>query len=74
MPGYIGTAQATGSGYYLVSNRVYEKMVQEGVERVNNMTYLKDANTLESQFVLSPNYVVLQSGTFWKEIHYLVSK
>ena len=72
MPGYIGAAQATGSGYYLVSNGTYEKMVQKGVEWTNNMTYLKDANSLGSRFALAPDFVVREGGTFWKEIQYLI--
>ena len=40
----------------------------------NNLQYLKDANALGSKFILSPDYVVLQTGTFWKEIQYLVGK
>ena len=72
MPGYIGAAQATGSGYYLVSNGTYDKMVQKGVEWTNNMTYLKDANSLGSRFALAPDFVVREGGTFWKEIQYLI--
>ena len=72
MPGYIGAAQATGSGYYLVSNGTYDKMVQKCVEWTNNMTYLKDANYLGSRFVLAPDFVVREGGTFWKEIQYLI--
>ncbi len=72
MSGYIGAAQATGSGYYLVSNGTYAKMVQKGVEWTNNMTYLKDANSLGSRFVLAPDFVVREGGTFWKEIQYLI--
>lgn len=72
MPGYIGAAQATGSGYYLVSNGTYYKMVQKGVEWINNMAYLKDANSLGSRFALAPDFVVREGGTFWKEILYLI--
>ena len=72
MPGYIAAAQATGSGYYLVSNGIYDKMVQKGVEWINNMTYLKDANSLGSRFALAPDFVVREGGTFWKEIQYLI--
>ncbi|MBQ7761385.1 MAG: RHS repeat-associated core domain-containing protein [Clostridia bacterium] len=73
MPGYIGAAQITGSGYYLVADNVYNNMVQKGVEWTNNMTYLKDANALGSKFAIVPDFVVRQGGTFWKEIQYLIS-
>ena len=72
MPGYIAAAKATGSGYYLVSNGTYDKMVEKGVEWVNNMTYIKDAHTLGSKFALVPDYVVQQGRTFWQEIQYLI--
>ena len=72
MPGYIEAAQLTGSGYYLVSNETYAKMVQKSVEWTNNMTYLKDANSLGSHFALTPDFVVREGGTFWKEIQYLI--
>ena len=72
MPGYIAAAEATGSGYYLVSNGTYDKMVEKGVEWLNNMTYIKDAHTLGSKFALVPDYVVQQGRTFWQEIQYLI--
>ena len=72
MPGYIKAAQATGSGYYLVSDKIYNKMIQKGVEWTNNMTYLKDANSLGSSFTLVPDFVVKEGGTLWKEIQYLI--
>ena len=36
----------------------------KGIEWVNNLQYLKDANALGSKFVLSPDYVVFQTGTY----------
>lgn len=64
--------KVTGSGYYLVFDETYDKMIQKGVEWTNNMTYLKDADSLGSRFVLAPDFVVREGGTFWKEVWYLI--
>lgn len=69
---YVAAAEATGSGYYLVSTGTYHKMVEKGVAWVNNMTYIKDAHTLGSKFALVPDCVVQQGCTFWQEIKYLI--
>ena len=73
-PGYVNIAKQMGSGYYRISDPLYDKLKGKGIEWANNLQYLKDANALGSKFVLSPDYVVLQTGTFWKEIQYLVGQ
>ena len=71
MPGYISAATATGSGYYLISNELWESL--DATQRwLNNMQYIKDAHALGSQFVLVPSKVVQAGFTFWKEIQYLI--
>ncbi len=71
MPGYIGAAQATGLGYYLISNKLWENL--DATQRwLNNMQYIKDANTLGSQFALVPDFVVKAGTTLWQEIQYLI--
>ena len=73
-PGYIGAATATGSGYYLIPDKVYKSLQSTGQAWANNLQYLKDANTLGSQFVLAPDFVVRTGGTFWMEIQYLIEQ
>ena len=72
MPTYVEAAKLTASGYYLVSDGKYEKMVEKGVALVNNMTYIKDAHTLGSKIALVPDYIAKQGYTFWEEIQYLI--
>ncbi|PKK99051.1 MAG: hypothetical protein CVV57_04385 [Tenericutes bacterium HGW-Tenericutes-2] len=73
MPGYIGAAKATGSGYYLISEKLYQSLTP--VERwASNLQYLKDAHTLGTQFVVAPDYVVRAGGTLWQEIQYLIEQ
>ena len=72
MPTYVEAAKLTASGYYLVSDGKYEKMVEKGVAWVNNMTYIKDAHTLGSKIALVPDYIAKQGYTFWQEIQYLI--
>ncbi len=72
MPGYIGVAKTIRSAYYLVSNGTYDKMLQKWEERTNNMTYLKDANSLSSRFALVTDFVVREGGTFWNKTQYLI--
>ena len=71
-PGYIGAAQAAGSGYYQISNKLYKQLFDQGVSWANNSTYLKDAISLGSSFALVPDKVVEATGTFWQEIQYLI--
>ena len=73
-PGYVEIAKQMGAGYYRISDPLYDTLKSKGIEWANNLQYLKDANALGSKFVLSPDYVVLQTGTFWKEIQYLVGQ
>ncbi|MBD5390420.1 hypothetical protein HDR67_00185 [bacterium] len=71
MPGYIAAATATGSGYYLISDGLWESL--DATQRwLNNMQYIKDANALGSQFALVPDFVVRTNGTLWQEIQYLI--
>lgn len=71
MPGYIGAATATGSGFYLISEELYNSMTL-AQQWENNMQYLKDANVLGTQFVLFTERVVQAGTTFWKEIQFLI--
>ena len=73
MPGYISAASATGSGYYLISDQLWNSLSSEQ-QWANNMQYIIDANSLGSQFVLVPDKVVQAGSTFWKEIQLLISK
>ena len=71
MPGYIAAATATGSGYYLISDELWQSL--DATQRwLNNMQYIKDANALGSQFAIVPDFVVRASGTLWLEIQYLI--
>ena len=71
MPGYIAAAKATGSGYYLISDKLWESM--SVAERwANNMQYIKDAYSLGSQFALVPARVVKVGTTFMQEIQHLI--
>ena len=73
-PSYVEIAKQMKAGYYRISDPLYNALKSKGVEWANNLQYLKDANTLGSKFVLSPDYVVLQTGTLWKEIQYLAAR
>ena len=44
-----------------------------GIEWENNLRYLIDANSLGTNFVISPELVVKSGGTLWNEIQYLIS-
>ena len=44
-----------------------------GIEWENNLLYLIDANSLGTNFVISPEFVVKSGGTLWNEIQYLIS-
>lgn len=73
MPGYIGAAKATGAGYYLISDPLYESMTKTQ-QWANNLQYLKDAHKLGTQFVVAPDRVVSSAGTLWQEIQYLIEQ
>jgi hypothetical protein len=71
MPGYITAAGSTGSGFYLISNNLYDNM--SVVQRWgNNLQYIKDAYSLGSQFALVPDKIVYEVMTLWREIQYLI--
>ena len=72
-PGYMAIAKSVKAGFYRIKDSLYDDLLAKGLEWTNNMQYLRDANALGSYFVLSPDYVVLQNGTLWKEIQYLIS-
>ena len=72
MPGYISAATSSGSGYYLISDKLWNSM-SEAERWANNMQYLIDANKLHSQFALVPDKVVKAGSTFWKEIQFLIT-
>ncbi len=69
---YRKFAKAVGAGTYHIANWLYNTLYQRGIEWSNNMTYLKDANSLGSQFVLYPEHVVKELKTLWMEIQYLI--
>ena len=73
MPGYISAATATGSGYYLISENLWQSM-SEAQRWANNMQYLIDANKLGSQFALVPDWVVKAGTTFWREFQFLLEQ
>ena len=71
MDGYIGAATATGSGYYLISEKIWNGMTT--AERwYNNSTYLRDANALGSQFSIFAERVPKIGSALWEEIQYLI--
>ena len=72
-PGYMKVAKSVNAGFYRIKDSLYDELAAKGIEWTNNMKYLKDANALGSRFVLSPDYIVLENGTLWKEIQYLIS-
>ena len=72
-PGYMSIAKNVKAGFYRIADSLYDDLLAKGIEWTNNMKYLKDAYSLGTQFVISPDYVVLQGGTLWKEIQYLIT-
>ncbi|MDY0209172.1 MAG: hypothetical protein RBR48_03245 [Bacilli bacterium] len=72
--GYVAAAKATGSGYYLISDDLYNKLQLSNQGWGNNLQYLKDAHKLGTQFVVAPDFVVRSGGTLWQEIQYLVEQ
>ena len=71
MPGYIGAATASGSGYYLISNKLWYSM--SAAERwYNNSTYIRDANKLGSQFSIFAEKVPKEGSTLLEELQYLI--
>ena len=72
MPGYTKIAASVGAGYYSISKELVMK-IGDYNQYLHNMTYLKDANTLGTRFVVYADQVV-QAGTgLWHEIHYLIA-
>lgn len=61
MPVYIQAATATGFGYYLISQDLWERL-PEAASTANNMQYLADANLSSSQFVVVLDRII-QAGT-----------
>ena len=70
---YRQLAQNVGAGVYYIITPLYDYLKSKGFEWTNNLQYLIDANSLGTQFVISPEFVVLSDGTLWQEIHYLIS-
>ena len=71
MPGYISAATATGSGYYLISEKLWDSMTV--AERwYNNSQYISDANKLGSQFAIFAERVPKEGSALWQEIQYLI--
>ena len=71
---YRQLAKSIGAGVYHIPNIIYQYLKTRGIEWTNNLQYLIDANSLGTQFVISPEFVVRSDGTLWKEIQYLISK
>ena len=70
---YRQLAKNIGAGTYYILPHIYDYLKSKGIEWINNLQYLIDANSLGTQFVISPEFVVLSDGTLWKEIQYLIS-
>lgn len=70
---YRKLARNVGASFYHIPNIVYNYLESKGIEWANNLQYLIDANSLGTQFVISPEFVVLSDGTLWKELQYLIS-
>ena len=70
---YRELAKSIGAGVYYILPSLYEYLKSMGKEWTNNLQYLIDANSLGTQFVISPEFVVLSGGTLWMEIQYLIS-
>lgn len=71
MPGYITAANATGAGYYLISNQLWDKL--SVAERwVSNAGYLVDSIKLGSNFVIYSERIVNDGSSLWYEIQFLI--
>ena len=70
---YREIAKTINAGVYYILPSLYDYLKSIGQEWSNNLQYLIDANSLGTQFVISPEYVVLSTGTLWQEIQYLIS-
>ena len=71
IPTYSTAAIATGSGYYQISNQLYNSL--SSADRLaNNLQYIADANSLGSQFAIIPEYVIKSGYTLWEELNYLI--
>lgn len=71
MPGYIAAAQSVGAEYYLIPNELWGNL-SEATRWQNNIQYLKDSNSLGSQFTLVPDWVIKYGGMLWEELQYLL--
>ena len=68
---YISAATATGSGFYSISEKLWDKL--SVVERwSNNSQYIYDAYSLGSKFILYSDKIPKQGSTLLEEIRYLV--
>ena len=70
---YRVIAKNVNAGAYHIPDFLYKHLQSIGAEWANNLQYLIDANSLGSQFVISPEYVVRENGTLWQEIQYLIT-
>ena len=70
---YRQLAKSIGAGFYYILPRLYDHLKSMGIEWENNLQYLIDANSLGTNFVISPEFVVKSGGTLWNEIQYLIS-
>lgn len=70
---YRKLAHRVGGGYYYIPNLWYKILSLFGLAWKDNLTYLQDATSLGTQFVISPTDAVPETGTLWKEIQYLLS-
>lgn len=71
MPGYISAATATGSGYYLISEKLWDSMTA-AEQWYNNSQYISDANKLGSQFAIFAEHVPKDGSSLWLEIQFLI--
>ena len=70
---YRKIAKAVNAGTYHIPTFWYKHLQSIGKEWINNLQYLIDATSLGTQFVVAPEYVVLEDGTLWQEIQYLIT-
>ena len=67
----LGAATASGSGYYLINEKLWNSMTAS--ERwYNNSKYISDANKLGSQFTIFAERVPKEGSSLWQEIQYLI--
>ena len=68
---YVDIATTISAGYFSITPKIWELFSNTG-KWLSNMKYLEDANSLGSQFVITPEKVVEVGTTLWKEIHFLI--